>query len=108
MHFEHRGGEKLFCDFAGDTVPIWDDHTGEVNFAAQLFVSVMGASSYIFAKAFANQKAESWTAGGTAAFEYMGVVPMCVVPDNPKAVVTQAIQVRPGIQRELPGVGQAL
>ncbi|MEX6430995.1 IS21 family transposase, partial [Ferrimicrobium acidiphilum] len=87
MHFEHRGGEKLFLDFAGDTVPIWDAKTGEVDFAAQLFVAVMGASSYTFAKAFANQKAESWTAGGTAAFEYMGAVPMCVVPDNPKAVV---------------------
>ena len=95
MHFEHRGGEKLFCDFVGDTVPIWDDHTGEVNFAAQLFVSVMGASSYIFAKAFANQKAESWTAGGTAAFEYMGAVPMCVVPDNPKAVVIKVSKYDP-------------
>jgi transposase len=87
MHFEHRAGEKLFLDFAGDTVPIWDQKTGEVDFQAQLFVAVMGASSYIFAKAFANQKAESWIAGGTAAFKYMGAVPMCVVPDNPKAVV---------------------
>ena len=95
MHFEHRGGEKLFCDFAGDTVPIWDPKTGEVNFAAQLFVAVMGASSYTFAKAFANQKAESWTAGGTAAFEYMGAVPMCVVPDNPKAVVIKASKYDP-------------
>jgi transposase len=80
MHFEHRAGEKLFLDFAGDTVTIWDQKTGEVDFQAQLFVAVMGASSYIFAKAFANQKAESWIAGGTAAFKYMGAVPMCVVP----------------------------
>ena len=49
----------------------------------------MGASSYIFAMAFANQKVESWTTGGTKAFEYMGAVPMCVVPDNPKPVVTK-------------------
>ena len=87
MHFEHRGGEKFFIDFAGDTVPIWDQRTGDVRFYAQLFVGVMGASSYIFAMAFANQKVESWTTGGTKAFEYMGAVPMCVVPDNPKPVV---------------------
>ena len=81
MHFEHRGGEKFFVDFAGDTVPIWDERTGDIQFEAQLFVGVMGASSYIFAMAFANQKVESWTTGGTKAFEYMGAVPMCVVPD---------------------------
>jgi transposase len=34
LTFAHRGGEKLFCDFAGDTVPIWDAKTGEVNFEA--------------------------------------------------------------------------
>ena len=42
MYFEHRGGEKFFIDFAGDTVPIWDERTGDVRFEAQLFVGVMG------------------------------------------------------------------
>ncbi len=95
MHFEHRGGEKFFVDFAGDTVPIWDERTGDIQFEAQLFVGVMGASSYIFAMAFANQKVESWTTGGTKAFEYMGAVPMCVVPDNPKPVVTKTSKYDP-------------
>ncbi len=61
----------------------------------KLFVAVMGASSYTFARAFVNQKVESWTAGGTAAFEHMGAVPMCVVPDNPKTVVIKTSKYDP-------------
>ena len=95
MHFEHRAGEKFFIDFAGDTVPIWDQRTGDIQFGAQIFVGVMGVSSLIFAMAFANQKVESWTTGGTKAFEYMGAVPICVVPDNPKPIVTKASKYDP-------------
>lgn len=95
MHFEHRAGEKFFIDFAGDTVPIWDGRTGDIQFDAQIFVGVMGVSSLIFAMAFANQKVESWTTGGTKAFEYMGSVPICVVPDNPKPIVIKASKYDP-------------
>ena len=95
MHFEHRAGEKFFIDFAGDTVPIWDGRTGDIQFEAQIFVGVMGVSSLIFAMAFANQKVESWTTGGTKAFEYMGSVPICVVPDNPKPVVIKTSKYDP-------------
>lgn len=35
----------LFVDFAGQTIPIADPRTGEIT-AAQLFVAVLGASSY--------------------------------------------------------------
>jgi transposase len=38
---------------------------------------------------------ESWTTGGTKAFEYMGSVPMCVVPDNPKPIVIKASKYDP-------------
>ncbi len=95
MHFEHRAGEKFFIDFAGDTVPIWDAKTGDIEFEAQIFVGVMGASSLIFTMAFQNQKVESWTTGGTKAFEYMGAVPMCVVPDNPKPIVIKTSKYDP-------------
>lgn len=42
---DHRAGEKLFVDYAGQTVPIQDPVTGEVR-PAQIFVAVLGASSY--------------------------------------------------------------
>ena len=44
MRQEHRAGEKLFIDYAGQTVPVVDRETGEVR-EAQVFVAVLGASS---------------------------------------------------------------
>ena len=56
MRQSHAGGEKLFVDYAGDTVPVIIDRlTGEMR-AAQIFVAVLGASSFSYAQA-------SWTQG---------------------------------------------
>ncbi|MEK7286869.1 MAG: hypothetical protein AAB035_06190 [Nitrospirota bacterium] len=46
----HKAGEKLFVDYAGQTVPIIDSATGERR-PAQIFVAVLGASNYTFAEA---------------------------------------------------------
>jgi transposase len=44
MRQAHLGGDKLFIDYAGDTVPVIIDRlTGQVR-AAQIFVAVLGAS----------------------------------------------------------------
>ena len=40
MRLEYAAGERMFVDFAGDTVPITDPETGEV-WQAQVFVSVL-------------------------------------------------------------------
>ena len=55
MRQEHRAGEKLFVDFPGQHLAIYDRRTGEVAMAAELFVAVMGASNYLFAEAVASQ-----------------------------------------------------
>ena len=46
----HLPGDKLFVDYAGQTVPITDRYTGEQR-SAQIFVAVLGASNYTFAEA---------------------------------------------------------
>jgi transposase len=54
MRQTHAAGERLFVDYAGDGVPVVVDRlTGEIRMA-QIFVAVLGASSFTFAKA-------SWT-----------------------------------------------
>jgi transposase len=40
---EHRAGEKLFVDWAGDPIPLHDQRTGEMT-PASLFVAVLGAT----------------------------------------------------------------
>jgi len=44
MRQHHRAGEKMFVDFPGMTIPIYDRSSGVVSFEAQLFVSALGAS----------------------------------------------------------------
>jgi transposase len=50
LRHQHRAGEKLFVDHAGDTIPLTNPETGEIT-AAYLFVAVLGASSYTYAEA---------------------------------------------------------
>jgi transposase len=50
LRHEHRAGEKLFVDYAGDAIPVHDPATGEVSPAA-VFVAVLGASRYTYAEA---------------------------------------------------------
>lgn len=42
-------GERLFVDFAGHTVEVIDGASGEIR-RAEIFVAVLGASSFIYAE----------------------------------------------------------
>jgi len=86
MHQEHRAGEKMFVDFSGDGIDIVDRATGEVT-KGELFVAVLGASSYTFAEVLPSQKLHDWIAGHVHAMEYFEGVAEITVPDNPKSAV---------------------
>ena len=88
MRQEHRAGEKLFVDYAGQTVPLTDPATGQVRHA-QVFVAVLGASSYTYAEATWTQSLEDWTMSHVRALGFLGGVPRIVVPDNLKSGVTR-------------------
>jgi transposase len=93
---DHRAGEKLFLDFAGQTIPIVDALTGEV-WQAQLFVAVLGASNYTYAEATVSQAELCWTAAHVNAFEFMVGAPAILVPDNLKAGVTRPHRYEPDL-----------
>jgi len=83
---EHRAGEKLFVDFAGDTIPIHDRITGAVT-PAHLFVAVLGCSNYTYAEATATEQLPDWIGPQVRALEFIRGVPLVVVPDNTKTAV---------------------
>ena len=56
----HKAGEKAFIDYAGITIPIVNQHTGEIRFNAEMFVAVLGASNYTYAEASRSQKSVDW------------------------------------------------
>ncbi len=96
MRQEHRAGEKMFVDYAGMTVPIYDLQTSQMR-QAQIFVAVLGASNYCYAEATWSQALPDWIASHTRAFAFFGGVPQVVVPDNLKTGITKACFYEPDI-----------
>src|SRR5437867_10734281 len=66
---EHKAGEKLFVDWAGTTIPIYDPRGGPVQ-QAHLFVAVLGASSYTYAEATGDEQLANWIGAPGRAFEF--------------------------------------
>jgi len=99
MRQSHAGGQKLFVDYAGDTVPVIVDRlTGEVR-EAQIFVAVLGASSFSYAQASWTQGLADWIAAHVGALEAIGGAPRLLVPDNAKVAVIKACLYDPEINR---------
>jgi transposase len=96
MRQEHRAGEKLFVDYAGMTIPVYDHQAAKAR-EAQIFVAVLGASNYCFAEATWTQSLPDWIASHARAFAYFGGVPWIVVPDNLKTGITKACFYEPDI-----------
>lgn len=94
MRQDHRGGEKLFVDYAGQAVAIINPETGEVR-DAQIFVATMGASHYAFAEATWTQGLPDWIASHIRCLEFLGAVPELLVPDNLRSAVTRACRYEP-------------
>src|ERR1700724_3201210 len=84
MRQTHVAGEKLFVDFAGRTAEVVDGLTGEI-IPVQIFVAVLGASSFTYAEAVWSQKLPDWIAAHGRAFAYFGGVAPQTVSDNLKA-----------------------
>jgi transposase len=99
MRQTHLGGDKLFVDYAGDTVPVVIDRlTGETR-DAQIFVAVMGASSFTYAEATWTQTLADWIGAHTRALAAIGGVPKLLVPDNAKVAVIKACLYDPQVNR---------
>ncbi len=96
MRQEHRAGEKLFVDYAGQTVPIVDRLTGEIR-QAQVFVAVMGASSYCYAEATWSQSLADWIGSHVRTLQFIGGCPAIVVPDNLRSGVSRACRYEPDL-----------
>ena len=98
MRQSHLAGDKMFVDYAGHSIEIIDGLTGEVH-EAQLFVAVLGASSYTYAEATWTQSLPDWTGSHCRAFSFFGGVTAQVVSDNLKSGITKACFYEPAVNR---------
>ena len=86
MHLNHKPGEIMQVDWAGDTAKVINTDTGEA-IPAYVFVAALPYSGYAYAEAFLTQNQEAWTEAHINAYSYFGGVTRMLVPDNLKTGV---------------------
>src|SRR6201996_4181943 len=94
MHMDHKAGDKLYVDFAGEKLSITDKDTGEI-IPMEVFVAILGASQLTYAEAVMSQQKEDFIAACENTLHYIGGVPAAIVPDNLKAAVTKSSRYEP-------------
>jgi transposase len=98
MRQVHRAGEKVFLDFSGVKPHLVNRETGEL-VEVELFVGVLGASSYTYAEAVESQELSCWCGAHVRMLESFGGVAEIFVPDNLKSAITQACRYEPAVNR---------
>jgi hypothetical protein len=80
MRQTHRAGDKAFVDYSGDGIDVINSRTGEIR-PAEIFVGVLGASSYSYAEATWSQELPDWIGSHVRMLNYFQGVPCAIVPD---------------------------
>ena len=88
MRIQHKPGDAMQVDWAGNTLDIYDPVTGDVS-KAYLFVAVLPCSCYAYAEACDDMKLENWLLCHAHAYSYFGGVTRLLIPDNLKTGVTK-------------------
>ena len=94
FHQNHKAGEKLFVDYAGQTIPVTDPITGQID-GAYLFLATLGASNYTFAWASLSLDLASWIDANVRALGFFEGVPEMIVPDNLKTGIKKPCYYEP-------------
>ena len=98
MHKEHKAGEEVEVDWAGQKMSFVDPVTGEIR-PAYIFVAVLPASAYPFVYAYGDMKLSSWIDAHVKMYEHFGGVPRITIPDNTKTAVTTPDLVDPVLNK---------
>ena len=94
MHIEHKAGEKMFVDYTGEKMKIYDKLTGKEN-EVEVFVAILAASQLTYAQGTWTQRKEDWIKANDNALWYFEGVPKIIVPDCLKSGVTKANRYEP-------------
>jgi len=94
----YKAGEKMFVDWAGETISVVDPTTGAAR-QVYLFVAALGASNHTYAEAFENTRLPFWIEAHIHTWEFYGGVTAITVPDNPKSAVTTPCRYEPVLHR---------
>jgi len=94
MHMEHKAGEKMYVDYAGQKLQLLDPESGEV-IPVEVFVAILGASQLTYVEASYSQQKEDFIGSCENALHYFGGVPNAIVTDNLKSAVIKGNRYEP-------------
>jgi transposase len=94
MHIDHKAGDKMYVDYAGEKLQIKYPDTGEVC-KVEVFVAILGASQLTYVEATMTQRKEDFIGACENALYYFGGAPQAIVPDNLKSAVTKCNKYEP-------------
>lgn len=86
-HLEHKAGDRMYVDFAGDKLHIIDRESG-AKVPVEIFVAILPCSQLTYVEAVMSQKKEDFIHACENAFYFYGGTPQVIVPDNLKAAVS--------------------
>lgn len=96
MRIDHKAGDKLYVDYAGDKLHIIDPDTGEQK-PVEVFVAILGASQLTYVEACLSQQKDDFIGVCENALHFIGGVPAAIVPDNLRSAVTKSSKYEPVI-----------
>ncbi len=98
MRQRHPAGERTYIDYSGKRPSIVNRATGEL-VPVELFVAVLGASSFTYVEATASQGLPDWVGAHVRMSEYFGGVTEIWTPDNLLSGITRPCRYEPMINR---------
>jgi len=87
MHIEHKAGDKMYIDFTGQKLQL--DNGDGTKRDVEVFVAILGCSQLTYVEAVESQKKEDLIQACENSLIYFEGVPLVVVPDNLRSVVTK-------------------
>jgi len=89
LHVEHKPGERMEVDWAGDTASLKNNINGKP-IPVYVFVAALPCSGYAYAEGFLNRSMESWISAHVHAYQFLGGATRLLIPDNLKTGVEKA------------------
>lgn len=87
MRIQHKPGDAMQVDWAGNVLDIHDSVTGDIS-KAYLFVAVLPCSCYTYVEVCGDMRLETWLLCHVHAYNYFGGATRLLVSDNLKTGVT--------------------
>ena len=88
MRIQHKPGDAMQVDWAGNTIKLYDRYTAETT-DVYLFVAVLPCSCKVYVEACENMKSECWLSCHSHAYSYFGGVTRLLIPDNLKTGIVK-------------------